>query len=99
MVIEQEWIGKTGFVERAVNLHGHDSLAIAVGYVDDIKGDIDAEDLTVAPFFDCSGAAELLSHVCYDGVVGEAGKERVGIMFTDCPNESRYRLRYSCFFI
>ncbi len=98
-MFKQEWIGKPGFVEDAVDLHSDDSLAIALGYADDIERDIDIEDLAVAPFFDRSDATELSSHIGYDGVVGEAGKERVGVMFIDCPNESRYRLRYSCFFI
>ena len=99
MMIQQQWIGKAGLVESAVNFHGDNSLAVALDNVDYIKGDIDPEDLALAPFLDRSGTAELPSHVAYDSVVGEAGEERVGVMLIDRPNKGRYRLPYFCFFV
>jgi hypothetical protein len=54
-MIQQEWIGKAGLVESAVNFHGDNGLAIALDHIDYIKGDIDAEDLALAPFLDRSG--------------------------------------------
>ena len=49
IMIEQEWIGKTGFIKGAVNFHCDDSLPIAPSHIDHINRDIYAEDLPVPP--------------------------------------------------
>jgi hypothetical protein len=98
-MIEQERIGKARLVERAITLHRDDDFAIALRYFHDIESDVDVKDLALRPFFDCSGAAEFLSHVGYDRVVGEDGNERVGVTFIDRSNEGGYRLRDWYFFL
>ena len=80
IMIEQEWIGKTAFIKGAVNLHGDDSLPIALSHIDYIKCDIPAEDLLLGPYSNRSGAAKLSSHVRYHSVGREAREEPVGIM-------------------
>ena len=85
-VVHQEWIRQPGPVERAVNLHGHDGLAIAFDRVHDIQRDIDGEDFAIGPFFDRSDAAKLPPHVFDDGIRRKAGLERSGIMGIDGPD-------------
>src|SRR5438270_2858994 len=79
IVIEQERIGKPGFIKGAVDLHGDDSLPIALSHIDYIKCDIRAEDLLLGPFSNRSGAAKLSSHVRYHSVGGEARKEPIDV--------------------
>jgi hypothetical protein len=98
-MIEQEWIRQAGFVEGAVNLHGDDGFAIALRYFHDIECDVDIKDLALRPFLDRGGAAEFLSHIGYDRVVGEGAKERVGVTFIDRSNEGGYRPRDWYFFL
>jgi hypothetical protein len=44
-----EGIGNAGLVVVAVYRGGDGSLAVAVSHVDDIEGDLDADDFAVAP--------------------------------------------------
>jgi len=60
-VIHQERIGQAGSVERAVNLHGNNRLAITLDHLHDLQRDIDGEDFMIGPFFDRSDAANLPS--------------------------------------
>jgi hypothetical protein len=91
-VIHQEWIGQAGAVERAVNLHGHNYLGIALACLDDIQLNIHGEDFLSGPFFDRSNPTELSPHVLDDGIICEAGLQRSSVTGIDCANVSFNRL-------
>jgi hypothetical protein len=56
-VIHQERIGQIGVVERAVNPHGYNGLAITLVYVHNVERDINGEDLLIGPLSDRDDAA------------------------------------------
>src|SRR5205807_7133654 len=70
--IHHKRIGQAGPIKRAVNLHGHNGLALTLDYLHDLQCDVDGEDFAIAPFLDRSDAAKLPPHVFHDGIMREA---------------------------
>jgi hypothetical protein len=75
--LKRDRAGRSG--RCAVDLHGHNDLAITLGNVPGIQRDVDGEDFAVGPFFDCSGAAKLPPRTFDDGIMGETGLKGISI--------------------
>ena len=97
-MLHHERIGKAGPIERAVNLHGHNGLAISLDSLHDIQRHIDGEDFVIDPFFDRSNASNLTPRIVHDGIVSEAGLKRFSITVIDGPDVSLNGLWQSRFF-
>src|SRR5438046_3117622 len=69
VMVDDDGIGKPRPVEVAVDLGRDNSLAVAVGDVDDIEGDLCLEDLMIAPRLDRGRAAELPADIIDNGLV------------------------------
>jgi len=96
-VIHQERIGQTGVVERAVNPHGYNGLAITLVYVHNVERDINGEDLLIGPLSDRDDAANFPPHVSDNGIRGEARLKHISITGVDCPDVNRFGQFYFLF--